>query len=107
MHLELKPEVQAFIHARAHRHGLVEVDWHSHPGSGPAVGFSGTDDHYEAAQAAYLAERMDGVPYGSVVVNDDALDARLWLTEVVKPASRQGRAREGRTAAGPSSHPPP
>jgi len=90
VHLELKSEVQAFIHARAHRHGLVEVDWHSHPGSGPTVGFSGTDDHYEAAQAAYLAERMDGVPFGSVVVNDDALDARLWLTEVVKPASAKG-----------------
>lgn len=90
-HLELKPEVQAFIHARAHRHGLIEVDWHSHPGAGPTLGFSATDDHYEAAQAAYLAERMDGVPYGSVVVNDDAVDARLWLTAVAKPAAAKSK----------------
>ena len=79
--LELKPEVQAFVHQRAHRHGLIQVDWHSHPGSGAYVGFSPTDDRHEAAQAAYLAHRMDGVPYGSVVVNDDALDARLWISQ--------------------------
>ncbi len=90
-HLELKPEVQAFIHARAHRHGLIEVDWHSHPGSGPTLSFSSTDDHYEAAQAAYLAARMHGVPYGSVVVNDDAVDARLWLTDRAKPAASPGQ----------------
>src|SRR5512143_4097304 len=32
--LELDPNVQAFIHQRAHRHGLIQVDWHSHPGNG-------------------------------------------------------------------------
>lgn len=101
-HLELKPEVQAFIHARAHRHGLIEVDWHSHPGSGPVVAFSGTDDHFEAAQAAYLAERMDGVPYASVVVNDDALDARLWLTEIARPAAATAKADKAAPAQAPA-----
>jgi len=76
--LELKPEVQAFVHQRAHRHGLVQVDWHSHVGSAGCLAFSPTDDRYEAAQAAYLAHRMDGVPYGSVVVIDGALDAHPW-----------------------------
>jgi|GEM_PF-228506 len=106
-HLELKPEVQAFIHARAHRHGLIEVDWHSHPGAGPAVTFSGTDDHYEAAQAAYLAERMDGVPFGSVVVNDDALDARLWLTEVVKSTGAKDKSGKAEPAPAPVRSAPP
>lgn len=101
-HLELKPEVQAFIHARAHRHGLIEVDWHSHPGSGPVVAFSGTDDHFEAAQAAYLAERMDGVPYASVVVNDDALDARLWLTEIARPAAATAKADQAAPVPAPA-----
>ena len=87
--LELKPEVQAFVHQRAHRHSLIQVDWHSHPGGGSYLAFSPTDDRYEAAQAAYLAHRMDGVPYGSVVVNDDALDARLWVTR----ATRQPRGK--------------
>lgn len=80
-YLELLPEVQAFIHHRAQAQRLIQVDWHSHPGAGPGLAFSATDDHYEAAQAAYLAHRMDGVPYGSVVINDDALDARLWRTD--------------------------
>ena len=100
--LELKPEVQAFIHARAHRHGLVEVDWHSHPGSGPTVAFSDTDDHYEAAQAAYLAERMDGAPYGSVVLNDDAVDGRLWLTEVARSASTGAKPENDASAPAPA-----
>ena len=62
------------------------MDWHSHPGYGPGLAFSPTDDHYEAAQAVYLAHRMDGVPYGSVVVNDTDLAARLWLTAPLKPS---------------------
>jgi molybdopterin-synthase adenylyltransferase len=88
--LELAPEVQAFIHERAAAQSLIEVDWHSHPGNGHAVAFSGVDDHYEAAQAAYLAHKMDGVPYGSVVVNDHTLDARLWLTRSGKRRTKKG-----------------
>jgi len=90
--LELKPEVQSFVHQRAHRHGLIQVDWHSHPGRGSSLAFSPTDDRHEAAQAAYLAHRMDGVPYGSVVVNDDSLDVRLWLTRAGKRTGGDGKA---------------
>lgn len=86
--LELKQDVQAFVHQLAHRHGLVQVDWHSHPGRGHYLRFSSTDDRYEAAQAAYLAHRMDGVPYASVVVNEDALDARIWITH---PRRKRGK----------------
>jgi hypothetical protein len=103
--LELKPEVQAFIHQRAHEQGLIQVDWHSHPGplsshcgplgshpgSGGSVAFSATDNEHEAAQAAYLAHRMEGVPFGSVVVSDGAMDARLWITP-----SRQRKGKDGR-----------
>jgi len=91
-YLEVKPEVQSMIHQRAYRHGLVQVDWHSHPGGGSCVGFSSTDDEYEAAQAAYLAHRMAGVPYGSVVVNDGALDARLWIAPGRPSAEPEGPA---------------
>lgn len=87
--LEVKPEVQALIHHRAAEHSLIQVDWHSHPGEHAAVHFSAVDDHYEAAQAAYLAHRMDGVPYGSVVVNSRSLDARLWLTRITHKTETQ------------------
>ncbi|MBN2001747.1 MAG: ThiF family adenylyltransferase [Anaerolineae bacterium] len=90
-HLELLPEVQAFVHRRAQQQRLIQVDWHSHPGAGPGLAFSATDDHYESAQAAYLAHRMNGVPYGSVVVNDNAVDARLWRTDV-RPATTETAA---------------
>lgn len=102
-HLELKPEVQAFIHERAHRQGLVQVDWHSHPGHGGHLRFSATDDEHEAAQAAYLAHRMEGIPYGSVVVNDDALDARVWITRVSR-AAPDGQP-EGSITYRPVDHP--
>ena len=101
--LELEPAVQAFIHQRAHHHGLVQVDWHSHPGRGPRLSFSPTDDRHEAAQAAYLAHRMGGVPYGSVVVNDDALDARIWIT---RSRTRKGKDGQPRTVTlRPKAHP--
>jgi molybdopterin-synthase adenylyltransferase len=91
--LELKPEVQAFIHRRAAEYGLIQVDWHSHLGSHPAVSFSSVDDRYEAAQAAYLAHRLDGIPYGSVVINDRALDARIWLTTEKHKQTKNGEKR--------------
>jgi hypothetical protein len=104
-HLELKPEVQAFIHQRARQHGLIQVDWHSHPGSGDYVAFSSTDDHHEAAQAAYLAHRMEGVPYGSVVVNDNALDARLWITRAARRTARSGESGEASVTYRPQAYP--
>ncbi|MBN1954086.1 MAG: ThiF family adenylyltransferase [Anaerolineae bacterium] len=103
--LELKPEVQAFIHRRADEHGLVQVDWHSHPGGGSYVAFSPTDDRYEAAQAAYLAHKMNGVPYGSVVVNEGAMDARLWITRVSKSARRRKQAQPAPITYRPQAHP--
>ncbi|MBN1935634.1 MAG: ThiF family adenylyltransferase [Anaerolineae bacterium] len=102
-YLELKPEVQSFIHQRAHRHGLIQVDWHSHPGQGHLLAFSPIDDRHEAAQAAYLVRRMDGVPYGSVLVSDEALDARLWLTPTHKRQDDDGRPKT--TFDRPQSHP--
>lgn len=103
--LELKPEVQAFIHQRASEHGLVQVDWHSHPGSGSYVSFSATDDHYEAAQAAYLAHKMNGVPYGSVVVNEGAIDARLWITRAGRNARRGKETRPAVLTYRPQAYP--
>ncbi len=99
-YLELKPEVQAHVHRRAHQHRLVQVDWHSHPAPGLPATFSAVDDRHEAAQALYLAQRMDGVPYGSVVVSPQALDARLWI---VTQRGRKGRAAP--TPAHPQAHP--
>ena len=78
--LEVAPEVQQLIHQRAYQQGLIEVDWHSHPGAVGQVSFSAIDDQHEELQAVYLAHSMKGVPYGSVVVGQDALDARLWVT---------------------------
>jgi hypothetical protein len=102
--LELDPAVQAFVHQRAYQHGLIQVDWHSHPGDDDYLAFSGTDDHYETAQALYLARRMSGVPYGSVVVNDRALDARLWVTQTGRRSVGDG-AKVLTVKGKPQAHP--
>lgn len=100
--LELRADVQAFIHQRARQQGLIQVDWHTHPGSEGRVSFSPTDDSHEAAQAAYLAHRMAGIPYASVVLNDNGLDARLWLTRVSRG---RGEGQADRLSYRPQAHP--
>ena len=91
--IELKRDVEQTLHRRAYQQGLVQVDWHSHPKSNSAVAFSRTDDAYELALASYLADRMDGVPFGSVVVNDHSVRARLWITRHAQgQPPRKGRA---------------
>jgi hypothetical protein len=76
--LTLRPEVQQRVLQMAAWEGLDQVDFHSHPGDGPHVGFSGTDDRNEQALAQYLAERLPGTHYASVVVNASSMAARIW-----------------------------
>ena len=78
--LELKQEVQSYVLRLAASEGLSQVDWHTHGGSGHGVRFSGTDDHNERRLAEYLAERIPGTHYASVVMNDDHAHARIWCT---------------------------
>lgn len=79
--LELRQDVQSYILRLAASERLSQVDWHSHPGSGPNVGFSGVDDHHERELAQYLMKKLPGTYYASVVVNATAIDARLWITK--------------------------
>jgi len=77
--LELRQQAQSYVLEMAAREGLSQVDWHSHPGGGFGVGFSGIDDHHEKALAGYLAERIPHTYYASVVVNDTSIASRIWL----------------------------
>ncbi|MFI5398504.1 MAG: HesA/MoeB/ThiF family protein [Candidatus Binatia bacterium] len=78
--LQLRPEVQRHILMLAAHEQLSQIDFHTHPGDGPHVGFSGTDDQSERTMAAYLAERLPDTMYGSVVANSSAITARIWNT---------------------------
>lgn len=78
--LQLRPEVQRHILMLAAHEQLSQIDFHTHPGDGPHVGFSGTDDQSERTMASYLAERLPGTSYGSVVANGSAVAARIWDT---------------------------
>jgi hypothetical protein len=89
--LELAPEVQCHVLQLAAEEGLSQVDWHTHPGSGSLIHFSCIDDDSERRLAAYLAERLPGTFYASVVTNGEAVEARVWET------------RKGRTAPAPLS----
>lgn len=91
--LELDQSVQRELLRLASAEGLSQVDFHTHPGDGPGVGFSGIDDRNEAALARYLAERLPGTLYGSVVMNGSSMAARVW------------QAREGELRAVPMTVP--
>lgn len=76
--LELAPSVQQHILALAAREGLSQIDFHTHPGDGRGVAFSGIDDRSEQELAGYLAERLPNTVYASVVTNGCDAAARVW-----------------------------
>jgi hypothetical protein len=95
--LELDQSVQQEILRLAAGEGLSQVDFHTHPGDGPGVGFSGIDDRNEAALARYLAERLPGTFYGSVVLNGSSMAARMWQRRdgELRPVAMTGPSLDG------------
>ncbi len=87
-YLQVSKETQSYILRMASEEGLSQIDWHSHPGDGHSIGFSGIDDHHEAILAKYLNEKIPGTFYASVVMNQNVFDARLWAANGRKVASR-------------------
>lgn len=79
--LELLPDVQRQILMLADEEQLAQIDWHTHPGESPYIGFSGTDDYYERKLALYISEKIPGTLYASVVMNQTVFDARVWETK--------------------------
>ena len=85
--LVLAPEVQRRILQLAARERLSQVDFHTHPGEGATVTFSGVDDTNERALASYLARHIPGTLYASVVLNARASAARIWTHEHGEPVA--------------------
>jgi len=77
-YLEVSKEIQSYVLMLAASEGLSQIDWHSHPGDSPNISFSGIDDHHEKRLSQYLNEKIPGTFYGSVVMNKNAFDARVW-----------------------------
>jgi hypothetical protein len=105
--LALAPEVQRHVLALAARENLSQVDFHTHPGNGDAVEFSGIDDTNERALAGYLAERIPGTRYASVVLTESASAARIWTQEegepvatAISPPDLGGRASSASSGSG-------
>jgi molybdopterin-synthase adenylyltransferase len=83
--LALDQAVQRHVLALASREGLSQVDFHTHPGDGPGVAFSTTDDGSEREMVRYLASRLPGTLYASVVLNACSAAARIWQMEHGEP----------------------
>jgi hypothetical protein len=83
--LELAPAVQRYVLQLAAHECLSQVDWHTHPGDGPSVGFSGIDDRSERDLAVFLSKRIQGTLYASVVLNSRSMAARVWETKGGRP----------------------
>jgi hypothetical protein len=86
--LKLDQAVQKHLLQLAAREGLSQVDFHTHPGDRPSVGFSGTDDKNEHALAKYLASRLPRTIYASVVLNGQAAAARVWEVRDGDPVAK-------------------
>jgi len=97
--LQLRPEVQQHVLQLAAREQLSQVDFHTHPGDGPRINFSGTDDHSEHTLAAYLAERLPNTLYCSVVANRSSMAARIWAVrdDGVEPRTIPAPSWDGAT----------
>lgn len=54
------------------------IDVHTHPFSASGARCSGTDDRDERQFSAFLADRFEGVGFGSVVLSRSDYAARLW-----------------------------
>ncbi len=86
--LELDQREQSRVLQLAATERLSQVDFHTHPGDGASVGFSGIDDRNEAALAKYLAEKLPGTIYASVVMNSRSSSARIWEIQNGKPFAK-------------------
>ncbi len=85
--LELDQSVQRHVLQLAAQEGLSQLDFHTHPGEGSSVGFSGIDDRNERNLTTYLAERLPKTLYASVVLNNAASAARVWEIQNGQPVS--------------------
>jgi len=64
-------------------HALVEV--HTHPGSGPAVGFSRFDQEQLPLFARYVRLKLPGRPFGALVLSEHGYAGRVWTDAGVEP----------------------
>ncbi len=76
--LSLNHAVHKQILRLAAMEGLSQVDWHSHPGNERNLRFSETDNESEREIATYLNEKLSGTIYGSVLLNEKSMIARVW-----------------------------
>src|SRR5262249_48957876 len=86
--LELDQDVQRHVFQLAAKEGLSQVDFHTHPGDGASIAFSHIDDTHETALAKYLAKKLPGTIYSSVVLNGTAAAARVWEVRGGYPAAK-------------------
>lgn len=54
------------------------IDVHTHPFAQTETGFSSTDNRDESRFARWIAERFDGLYYGSVVFSQKRHQSRIW-----------------------------
>lgn len=78
LHLDISPRAINGLIALCEANGLGAVLCHSHPGHGPRLDYSPTDDHGERRIAAALQQAVPGCPVGSILISEDGIRARRW-----------------------------
>jgi molybdopterin-synthase adenylyltransferase len=76
--ISLTKEFNNRILKRALEKNLCIIHVHSHPFSLGDVEFSGIDDHFEKEEVTWLGKNFPQVIFGSIVVGQNSIAARVW-----------------------------
>jgi molybdopterin-synthase adenylyltransferase len=83
--VSLSKEFNNRILKMAVKENLSIIHIHSHPFSFGNVEFSGIDDHFETEEAAWLGKHFPTIIFGSIVVGQNSIAARVWNLTSGKP----------------------
>jgi molybdopterin/thiamine biosynthesis adenylyltransferase len=83
--LSISDEAQAAELAALKRGGHALVEVHTHPSSGPVVGFSRFDEEQLQPFARYVRLKLRGRPFGALVLSERGYAGRVWTDAGVEP----------------------
>lgn len=79
--LRMSPEFFSRVLTSAETDGVTVIQSHTHPFSGPGLGYSATDDAGESDSAGTVRDSLGDVPMGSLLFGSGAMVGRVWTTD--------------------------
>ncbi len=83
--LEVSPVFLNSVISKAEMEGLTIASCHSHPSSKRSVVYSPSDDYGEKASAKTIYECLEGKPMASLLLGEDVVIGRMWISPERSP----------------------